>query len=56
MLQVTLALIAGFLLGGVFSMIKLPLPAPPTLAGVAGIVGIYFGHVVYQNCVQGLVS
>lgn len=48
MQTVLLALLAGVLVGVLFSVIKLPLPAPPALAGVAGIVGIYLGHVIYQ--------
>ena len=43
-----LALLAGFLVGILFSAIKLPLPAPPVLSGVVGIVGIYLGGVSYQ--------
>jgi len=39
-----LALLAGFLVGVLFSAIKLPLPAPPAIAGVVGILGIYLGH------------
>ena len=39
-----LALLAGFLVGVIFSAIKLPLPAPPELAGVLGIVGVYLGY------------
>jgi XapX domain-containing protein len=40
---VLLALLAGFIVGILFSAIKLPLPAPPALAGVIGIAGIYLG-------------
>lgn len=41
--EALLALAAGFAVGIVFSLIKLPLPAPPVLSGVLGIVGVYFG-------------
>ncbi len=47
MLNVVLALLAGFIVGLVFCFIKLPLPAPPTLAGVMGIAGVYLGYVAY---------
>jgi XapX domain-containing protein len=40
---VLLALLAGFIVGILFSAIKLPVPAPPALAGVIGIAGIYLG-------------
>ena len=43
MYEVFMALMAGLIVGFVFSLIKLPLPAPPMLAGIAGIFGIYLG-------------
>ena len=48
MQTVLLALLTGSLVGVLFSWVKLPLPAPPALAGVAGIFGIYLGHLAYQ--------
>lgn len=44
MKEVLLALIAGFILGLAFAKLKLPIPAPPTLAGVMGIIGIFLGY------------
>lgn len=38
-----LALLTGFLAGAAFALVGVPIPAPPTVAGVLGIVGIYFG-------------
>ncbi len=38
-----LALSTGFLAGAFFAAIGAPIPAPPTIAGVLGIVGIYLG-------------
>lgn len=43
MTEVFLALIAGLITGIVFTLIKLPIPAPPVLPGVVGIVGVYLG-------------
>lgn len=40
---------AGFLLGGIFVMLKLPIPAPPTVAGIMGIVGVFAGYVVARH-------
>jgi XapX domain-containing protein len=37
------ALGVGLLIGFLFARIGLPIPAPPALAGVLGIVGIYLG-------------
>ncbi len=45
MLDVLCALLAGLVFGGFFTLVKLPLPAPPSLAGIAGIVGVYLGYV-----------
>ncbi|MBE3587359.1 MAG: DUF1427 family protein [Thermoanaerobacteraceae bacterium] len=45
-----LALLTGFLAGAVFAWLKLPVPAPPTLAGVMGIVGLFLGYLAFQRC------
>lgn len=37
------ALLVGVVTGVIFTMTKLPLPAPPSMAGIAGIVGIFVG-------------
>ena len=50
--QILLALLAGFIVGLLFSIIRLPVPAPPVLSGVMGIVGIYLGSITYQWVVQ----
>lgn len=39
-----LALLTGFITGVVFSLAGVPIPAPPSIAGVLGIVGIYLGY------------
>lgn len=44
--EVGLALLVGLVLGFIFVKLKLPIPAPPVLAGVAGIVGIWLGFLV----------
>ncbi len=46
MKDVVLATLTGFLIGMLFIRMKLPLPAPPTLAGVMGIVGMFAGYLV----------
>jgi XapX domain-containing protein len=38
-----LALCTGFLAGAAFAALGVPIPAPPTITGVLGIVGIYVG-------------
>lgn len=42
------ALVVGIVTGAVFSLSKLPLPAPPTMAGIAGIVGIFAGAKIVE--------
>ncbi|MCS3456207.1 XapX domain-containing protein [Aeromonas rivuli] len=46
--EVLLAMVAGFIVGLLFSFLKLPIPAPPVLSGVMGIVGVYLGGVAYS--------
>ncbi len=38
------ALAVGLVVGFLFARLNLPIPAPPALAGVLGIVGIYLGY------------
>jgi len=46
--QLVLALLAGVLAGALFSFIQIPIPAPPNLAGILGIVGIFLGYRLVQ--------
>lgn len=43
-----LALLTGTAAGAVFAYLQVPIPAPPTLAGVLGIVGIYLGYKIVE--------
>ncbi|GAM54362.1 hypothetical protein JCM19232_3 [Vibrio ishigakensis] len=54
--EVLLAIFAGFVVGVIFSAIKLPIPAPPVLSGVMGIVGVYLGGVFYQWIVERFIQ
>jgi XapX domain-containing protein len=45
----TLALLTGFFVGFLFAVLKLPIPAPPALAGVTGIVGVYLGFKAFEQ-------
>ncbi|MFP9190502.1 XapX domain-containing protein [Natronosalvus vescus] len=45
---VVLALLTGFLAGAVFAFVEVPIPAPPELPGIMGIVGIYLGYKAVQ--------
>ncbi|MGY4689131.1 XapX domain-containing protein [Salibacterium sp. K-3] len=46
MKELMLSLVAGMIIGIVFKFLRLPLPAPPVLAGVIGVAGVYFGGVI----------
>ncbi|MFT4415347.1 XapX domain-containing protein [Fredinandcohnia humi] len=48
MKEVLLALLTGVIVGFLFALFKLPIPAPPALAGVTGIVGVYLGFKLFQ--------
>lgn len=39
-----MALLTGIVTGGLFAYLSVPIPAPPELPGVMGIVGIYLGY------------
>ncbi|PSQ41840.1 XapX domain-containing protein [Halobacteriales archaeon SW_7_68_16] len=51
MIDVTLvlAVLTGLVTGAVFAFIGVPIPAPPALPGVAGIVGIYAGFKLVEH-------
>jgi XapX domain-containing protein len=44
MKEIILSTLTGFLCGAVFSLVKLPVPAPQVFAGIMGIFGIYLGY------------
>jgi len=44
MTDAILALVGGLVVGVIFSAAKLPLPAPPTLPGLLGAVGMFIGY------------
>ncbi|WP_246944531.1 XapX domain-containing protein [Bacillus pinisoli] len=48
MKEVILALGTGVIVGFLFALLKLPIPAPPALAGVTGIVGVYLGYKLFM--------
>jgi XapX domain-containing protein len=47
--QITvLALLTGLVTGALFRFLNVPIPAPPELPGIMGIVGIYVGYRVVE--------
>lgn len=49
MKEILLSTLSGAIVGLVFGFMKLPIPAPPSLTGIMGIVGIFLGYIVSQN-------
>jgi XapX domain-containing protein len=47
MTEIIFSLAVGLVIGIIFTALKLPIPAPPVLAGIMGIVGIYCGNQLY---------
>jgi len=48
-MQVVLATLTGFTVGALFKFVEIPIPAPPNLAGIMGIVGIFLGFQVMSE-------
>ena len=49
MKELALSLLTGFVCGGVFAFFSLPIPAPPVLSGIIGIVGIFLGFLAITS-------
>lgn len=47
--DVLFATITGLIAGAVFALVDAPIPAPPALAGVMGIFGIYLGFKLVEH-------
>ena len=44
MKEITFSILTGFGCGAIFAAFKLPVPAPPVFAGIAGIIGLWIGY------------
>ncbi|MCK8817835.1 DUF1427 family protein [Natroniella sulfidigena] len=49
--QALISTLSGAVVGALFSFLSLPVPAPPNLAGVMGVVGIYLGFIIMNSLV-----
>jgi len=49
-----LALLTGLCTGALFAYLGVPIPAPPELPGVAGILGIYLGFRLIERLGVGI--
>ncbi|OIJ11772.1 XapX domain protein [Anaerobacillus alkalilacustris] len=52
MKEILLSLLAGIIIGIVFKSLRLPLPAPPVLAGIMGIIGIFLGGLIFTQALK----
>jgi XapX domain-containing protein len=52
MKDIFLSTLTGFGCGVVFAAFKLPVPAPPVFAGVAGIIGLWIGFTILRRLQQ----
>jgi XapX domain-containing protein len=49
---ILLSLITGFVVGAIFRLLKLPIPAPNALAGIMGIFGIFLGAIFVEQILK----
>jgi XapX domain-containing protein len=54
MKDIALSLVTGTLFGAVFTLLRLPLPAPSSAAGVAGVAGVFLGMIVVSWIGKGV--
>lgn len=47
--DIVLALLTGTVIGGLFRFLDIAIPAPPNLAGVMGIVGLFLGYKIVDH-------
>ena len=52
MTEIIKALFTGAVVGLIFALLRLPVPAPQVPAGVAGVVGLYIGYMLFQRFVK----
>lgn len=51
---IALSFLTGLLTGALFKFLEIPIPAPPELAGIMGIVGIYAGYRLIEELGWGI--
>ncbi|MBP0726277.1 DUF1427 family protein [Bacillus sp. RG28] len=46
--EILMSLLAGLIVGIIFTLIKLPIPAPPVFSAICGIFGVWAGMKIVQ--------
>ncbi len=46
--ELLLSTSTGVVVGFIFALFKLPIPAPPAIQGILGIIGIFLGYQLYR--------
>ena len=49
MLSIIYSVLTGFIVGGIFTLLKFPIPAPSSFQGIAGIIGVWLGFVTLKQ-------
>lgn len=47
------SMLTGLGVGFLFALLRLPIPAPPTIPAVFGIIGITVGYLIYRHFFGG---
>ena len=52
MFEILIALAVGLLIGGLFQVLKLPVPVPHGWGGIAGLLGMFVGSLAVEQIAQ----
>ena len=47
-MNIFISLLTGFTVGLIFSILNLPIPAPPTIQGIAWIIWIFIWYIIVK--------
>jgi XapX domain-containing protein len=53
MKEILMTTSVGAITGAIFSIFKLPIPAPPVFSGLMGIVGLWIGYALVTKLMVG---
>ena len=47
--EIIFSFLTGLTAGGLFALFRLPIPAPSTIAGMIGVIGVFIGFIVVKH-------